>query len=236
MDLEFEDHTQCEVLTEVAGAQLLTRMLRPKVRRYDAGAVVWTADDRPTRLFTLKAGRVEIASLDASGRETLVQSVKPGELFGELCFCACKGEPLGTVARSMVVSKVIELPIKEFQSCLHRNSDVLNNVLKTFCVRLADAEQRTRILAIHDAQERLQQLLLYLARKRGGPTYSRNDRCIFTVSHTELAALAALSRPHVTLLMTKLRSCSIVSYRRGSALSVHLSKLQGSIDDERSGA
>ena len=47
-----------------------------------------------------------------------------------------------------------------------RHPSLVDSVIQTFCGRVAEAEQRVKILACNDARERLARLLLHLARPK----------------------------------------------------------------------
>lgn len=73
---------------------------------------------------------------------------------------------------------------------------------------VADSERRIEILANRGAEERLGNLLLHLAmtqnQKYGEPP-GEIDVATIPISHNELAQITAMSRPHVSVTMNKLR-------------------------------
>lgn len=56
------------------------------------------------------------------------------------------------------------------------------------------------------------------------------------VSHDDLAQMAAMSRPHVTVTMGRLRRQGLVRYGRGQALAVNVPALKSFLVGERSQA
>jgi CRP/FNR family cyclic AMP-dependent transcriptional regulator len=226
---ELHVHKQCEAFSSVIG-ETFAESGAIQVKRHAPGVFVWSADDFADRVFTLKTGRIQISSTDSHGREVCLRMVEPGEMFGELCFCSHKTEPRGTDARAVMPSEVFEITFSEFRVCLQRDQRLTMNVLESFCVRLADAEQRGQILAIHNATQRLSRLLLYLSSIRGHAASGGANQVTLTVSHAELASLGAMSRPHVTIVMTRLRRRGLIDYQRGSALKLNVAKLRASLD------
>lgn len=224
--VRFDHHEQCSALESVL-ATLLPVTRRSRVSRYDAQSFLWMAHHRADRLFALKTGRVEITAEDTSGNQMLLRVVAAGQVFGELCFCEYQCERLGTLARAMTRCQVIELSRATLWDEWMTDPRIAAGLIQTFCLRLGEAEQRIGILAIRDARVRLGSLLLHLARRRTTETVPKVS---LSVSHAELAALAALTRAHTTVLMTRFRTEGLVEYSRGSALTIHLNRLKQSVE------
>ncbi|MGH9942477.1 MAG: Crp/Fnr family transcriptional regulator, partial [Pyrinomonadaceae bacterium] len=202
--LEFPkgEHQNCRALTGLTLEHLPRDGSLGRVRRYRRGADVWRPDDEQDSIYFLQRGQVAVAVGDAEGREVILRLIEVGEPFGELCFCG-KYKLRGTTARASVVSEVVEINLVDFLKYLQAETDALAGFIFVFCIRLADAERRIEVLAHRSAEERLGRLLLYLASSRGGTTAAAGDEPAGEValpfSHDELAQLAAMSRPHVTL-------------------------------------
>jgi CRP-like cAMP-binding protein len=205
---------------------------RDRPRRYPAGSSVWTPDRVADRLFGLLSGRVQITSVEANGRERLLRTIEPGDTFGELCFCSHRDEPCGTTAQALASSTVIEISYEIFSTLLRRNPGLMTRVVGMFCIRLAEAEERARILAFHDAKQRLGWLLLHVASVRGRPN-ATGTTAVLSTSHAELASLGALSRAHVSVTMVGLRRRGLVSYRRGSPLTVNVARLRAALEAQQ---
>ncbi len=80
---------------------------------------------------------------------------------------------------------------------------------------------------IHErlAVERLGRLLLHLANTRGIASDENAEEVILSVSHDELAKMAAMSRPMVTGDMWALRRRGLVGYGRNRPLVVNVEAL-----------
>ncbi len=71
-----------------------------------------------------------------------------------------------------------------------------------------------------DAEERLERVLLHIATTRGKSSEESEGQTVLPVNHDELAQMAAMSRPHVTVTMGKLRRRGLVNYERNKPLTV----------------
>ena len=220
----FLSHHECDVLTSAAAEHIERNRDMGHLRTYVKNACLWLADDCPERVYLLTSGRIEIASIDSQGAQELIRIVEPGELFGELCFCDHRREPVGTVARALTKSTVAEGSYDDFRRSLSSTRSA-TRLLETFCRRVADMERRTRVLACRDARKRLAMAIIDLCELRGAAK-GASDRAVITVSHAELADRVAMTRSHTTVLMTRFRKQHLVSYRRNSALTVYVRRLR----------
>ena len=229
--LHFSSHAVCEVLTSSVADLSLPETGRAKSRQYASGSAVWNPSDLPDRVFRLRSGCVHIVMLNAEGQEHLYRAVAPGELFGEMCFCSHRHEPHGTMARSLGRSEVWATSYDDFRRGIREDLSLVDSVIQTFCGRVAEAEQRVKILACNDARERLARLLLHLARPKTMTGTQQREEAVLGVTHSDLAAMAALSRPHVSVLMNEFRARRLVSYGRTGPLRVVTSRMRRVVDE-----
>ena len=215
------DHHDCEILTGLTVDNVPRDNSLGRARRYRKGGNVWKPDDRSDGIFFLQSGQVAIVSSDRDGREIAFGVIKPGEPFGELCFCAPKKHfRRGTYARAVVESEVLEIKLDDFMAFLQTSRELIQAFTFTFCCRLSDCHRRVEFLAYRGAEERLGRVLLHVAATRGKQSDALSGQTVLPVSHDELEQMAAMSRPHVTVTMGKLRRRGLVNYERNKPLMV----------------
>src|SRR6185503_4436561 len=113
-----------------------------------------------------------------------------------------------------------------FLSYVRQNRVALEALMFTLCLRLTDAEHRIEVMAHRGAEQRLGRLLLRLATSRGRKgSAGVKDTVTVSVSHNELAQLAGMSRPHVTVTMGRLRRRRFVQYDREGPVRVEVKSL-----------
>lgn len=223
---ELVNHHDCETLTGLTVENTPRDGLLGKTRRYRKNADVWRPDDRSDSIFFLQRGQVAIVASDVEGRELVLGLIETGEPFGELCFCAPKKRFYReTFARALVESEVVEVKLDDFMNYLQASREALMNFVFVYCVRLTDAQRRLEALSHRGAEERLGRLLLHLATTRGSENAANADEVLLPVSHDELAQMAAMSRPHVTVTMGRLRRRGLVRYERKSPLVIRVEAL-----------
>jgi len=170
---------------------------------------------------------VSILLNDSGGCEVIVRVIKPGELFGELCFCSQRNQPRDSCAQAVVDSEISQIDLPVFLAYLQLHSGALEAFTFTLCKRLADAENRIEVLSHRGAEARLGRLLLQLAGSSRLESAKPQGEIKLAVGHDELARMAAMTRPHVSVTMSKLRDRGLVHYGRGSQLTVHSTRLAG---------
>ncbi len=227
------DHRDCEILTGLTVENVPRDSSLGRARSYRKGGTIWQPDDRSDSIFFLLSGQIVVIVSDRSGREVVLAVIEAGEPFGELCFCAPKKHFLReTYARAVVKSEVLEIKLDDFMNYLQENRDALQAFTFTFCSRLSDCQRRIEFLAYRGAEERLGRLLLHLAATRGKPSDPQPGQTLLPISHGELAQMAAMSRPHVTVTMGKLRGRGLVQYNRNSPLTVDVEALNNYLTGE----
>jgi len=121
----------------------------------------------------------------------------------------------------VVASETFEIKLIRFLNYLRQNRPVIEAMMFTLCLRLTDAEHRIEVMAHRGAEQRLGRLLLRLASSPGRKgSLGMRDSVAVSISQNELAQLAGMSRPHVTVTMGRLRSRRLVQYERESLVRV----------------
>jgi len=223
---QFPHHRDCEALTGITLDHLPRDRSLGRVRRFAKGAYVWQPDDAADRIYFLRRGRVAIMTAKPDERPVALRTIEPEQPFGELCLCSVRTGIRGTTACALVESEAVEIKLTNFLGYLHQNRAALDALMFTLCLRLTDAEHRIEVMAHRGAEQRLGRLLLRLAASRGrNDRIGRRDAVGVSVSHNELAQLAAMTRPHVTVTMGRLRRRGLVQYAREGPVRVDVALL-----------
>ena len=219
------EHGDCRTLTGITFEHLPRDHAMGRRRKHNKGSFVWTSDTSDHRLYFLERGQVAIMVSDEAGCEVIVRVIQPGEPFGELCFCSERDRPRDNCAQVVVDSEILEVTFDDFMTYLQRSPDALRAFTFTFCKRLADAERRIEVLSHRGAEARLGRLLLQLTESHRLKSSDRPIEIRLPLGHDELARMAAMTRPHVSVTMGKLRERGLVHYGRGRQLTVQVTRL-----------
>jgi CRP/FNR family transcriptional regulator, cyclic AMP receptor protein len=223
---KFPHHRDCEALTGITLDHLPRDVAVGRVRRFAKGAFVWQPDDAADRIYFLRKGRVTIMTAKPHERPVALRTIEADQPFGELCLCSVRSGIRGTTACALVACETLEIKLNNFLGHLRQNRAALEAVMFTLCLRLTDAEHRIEVMAHRGAEQRLGRLLLRLATSRGRKgRVGVRDTVTVSVSHNELAQLAGMSRPHVTVTMGRLRRRELVQYEREGLVRVAVASL-----------
>ena len=216
------DHRACSALTGLTIQHVPRDGSVGHVRTYRKGEHIWRPSDAADRLFFLERGEVAIIA-GAEGKEFMMQTVRAGEPFGELCFCSVTDSRRHSFSRALADSSAVEIGYDDFNAFLQSNREALMALTYTFCVRLSAAEERLDVLTHRDAAGRLGRQLISLA--TAGRTDPGATEIVVQISHGELAHLAAMNRSHVTVTLGKFRKLGLVESGRGRLLTIYVQKL-----------
>lgn len=222
----------CEALTELTLKYLPRDGSLGRTRLYQKGSGIWYSQDLADSVYFLCRGQIRIVGDSTSGREVVFRQVKAGQLFGELCFCSGTKSFRMTRAVATADSEVLEIGLDHFLRYLQDNLSALASLACTFCKLLADSHRRIEVLACRGAEERLGRLLLQLAASRRTEDIQEHADIPLSLSHTDLADMAAMSRPHVTVTMGRFRRRGLVRYGRNTPLFVHMQRLKAHVKSE----
>jgi CRP/FNR family cyclic AMP-dependent transcriptional regulator len=223
---KFPHHRDCEALTGITLDHLPRDGSLGRVRRFAKGAYIWQPDDMADRIYFLRKGRVVVMTAKPHERPVALRTVEPDQSFGELCLCSARTGIRGTTACALAASEAFEIKLGQFLGHLRQNRVALEALMFTLCLRLTDAEHRIEVMAHRGAEQRIGRLLLRLATSRGRKgRVGVRDTVTVSVSHNELAQLAGMSRPHVTVTMGRLRRRELVHYEREGLVRVAVASL-----------
>ena len=224
--LKFPHHRDCEALTGITLDHLPRDGSLGRVRRFKKGAFLWQPEDLADRIHFLRRGRVSVMTARPHERPVALRTIEPNQPFGEVCVCSVRAGIRGTTARALVDCETVEIKLTNFLGYLRQNRAALEALMFTLCLRLTDAEHRIEVMAHRGAEQRLGRLLLRLGTSRGRQgRVGLRDTVTVTVSHNELAQLAGMSRPHVTVTMGRLRRRRLVQYEREGLVRVDVASL-----------
>jgi len=114
----------------------------------------------------LKKGLIKTSLLSEDGKEQILRLYKPGEIFGELCFCL---KTRREQAVSLEASDIVELSFDRLIAHLQHSPEALASFLSSVSDHLSDAYEQIRLLSFESVRQRLIQTLLRLSGEIGEP-------------------------------------------------------------------
>lgn len=220
------DHAQCCIVSEVFRGNLCEQLARRPGRHAEAGEFVYLVGGEAQSLFFLKRGLVKTSRVASDGRELILQIYRPGEVFGELCFCTRARREQATVLES---SEIVELPTRELFDALRRNPDAVLDLVSLMSERLSEAQSMLQSMAFDSAMIRLVRALLAMAARLGSASADETHIAHY-ISQEEFAQLIGSRREVVSGLLNRLRDLHLIDYPRKGEITVRQRALQSYLD------
>lgn len=136
-------------------------------------------------------GFVKLSSVEAGGKEVVLEICGPGSLFGELA--ALNGWPRAADATALSACEVLSIPGEALRTTLVRSPEALFALLGVLSRRLRHATELIRDSATLPGPARLAKALVQLAAEFGRPSGS-SLYLDFDLFQRELAGLTGLTR------------------------------------------
>jgi CRP-like cAMP-binding protein len=134
--------------------------VRPRTRTYRRGRTIYTSGDLGDRLYWVDTGRVNLVRLTEDGRELFIDSIGPGDSFGEVP-ALLGGQHLES-AVAVGDTTVLEIPAAELTPLLEHSPQVAVSLCRRLAQRLQGAQRRFVSLMFRRLDLRLRHVLAEL--------------------------------------------------------------------------
>lgn len=198
---------QFSILQPLSDADLQRLLQIGYVRAVSANHVLVSENEAGTAVYFLLSGAARVFITGADKREATVNSLRPGNWFGELAI-------LGDGLRSASVittapSRVLSVPGLLLRGILVHYPEAADRLLETLGLRIRRLTETVRGFALGDVYHRLAQLLGEMAVEHGGERFIPDPP-----PQRELAARCGASREMVSRVLRELRKGGYVETSR----------------------
>ncbi len=177
-----------------------------KHRAFPRGATIYSEGEPGDALCILNNGLVRLISHSERGRETIVQILKPDEIFGEF-FLSEEKRPFTAVA--VEDSSVTMISREQFLKLLSLAPNVALNFIRLLSKRLAGVERGLAESSHTWSYHRLANVLLQLSEKYG-ETVPGGTLLKLRLTHEDLANLIGTTRETVTTQLNRFARMGLV--------------------------
>ncbi|EDM80394.1 Cyclic nucleotide-binding:Bacterial regulatory protein, Crp [Plesiocystis pacifica SIR-1] len=204
--MSVEDMLACIEPFTAARNEEIEVLARSVVRsRKPSQTVIIRESQQPDGLYVVLRGRVNLVRAADGGRDLILTSLGPGDVFGESC--AVEGVGASTTAVTAVATDIARIPADVLSAHLRRDSNTLVRLMKLMSEKLSEVESVASGLALCDVEERLRRTLVRLAKRQGRhspadegwilapvPTQSELARMVGSCRETVSRTLSAMAR------------------------------------------
>lgn len=182
-----------------------------RVRRYDAGDVLFHQGDEPGGVSILLDGRVKVTSLSPAGKEVILAFRGPGDIVGEVA--AIAGSTRSSAVRAIEPVQTLAVGQGEFRRFLETHARASMNLVLMLIDRLQTADSARAEFAGVNVVGRVARRLVELSERFGEPC-DEGIEVTLALSQEELAAWTASSREAVAKAMRTLRELGWIETHR----------------------
>jgi CRP/FNR family cyclic AMP-dependent transcriptional regulator len=187
------------------------------LRAVRRNTVVIQKGDESGVLYVVISGRLKVTVADGQGKEVILNTLGPGDYFGEL---AILGDmPRTATVMSLEDSKLLTLSRKAFLDLVREQPDIALAVIRNLTERVSQLTEQVGRLALGDVYSRIRDVLNAQAVEEGGVLVTGR----FTQS--EIAQMVGSSREMVSRVFKDLREGGYI--RLDDKRVVILKKLPG---------
>jgi CRP/FNR family transcriptional regulator len=191
---------------------------------YGKGEYIFREGD-PTEYFHIvKEGTVKCVKSTPDGKECTLKMLMPGDLF--CCDAAAfqgashpgSAQPMGNVS-------ILRMSKKAYFEMLRRSPDAALEVIRYLGNRLNEAQEKTKILAVDRADQRLAALLVDLA-TRNGSHDPQGIRLTMRLTRQDMANIVGTTTETVIRIMSRFKRDQLVAGTANRLVIRNLEKLK----------
>lgn len=184
--------------------------------------LVFRQGDPCNRIWLLRSGRIKIVYQEESGREVILETISPGELFGGAALFMPQHP---ATAQVMIASETVSFSTDAYQQLLSKYPILTFKLIRMLGQRLHSL-MSLQILAGERVERRLAHILLKLAERTGRPD---NAGILITIplSRQDLADMSGTTLETAIRTISRFRSDELIQTLRGGYLLIlNKNKLQ----------
>jgi CRP-like cAMP-binding protein len=180
-------------------------------RRYKAGQIIFHRGDPGDSLYAVLEGLVKVVFTAERGDEIVLNTLGPGETFGELALL--DGSPRSASILTARSTWVFALPRPQLLALMREHPALTDEFLRMLGGLVRSLTERAADSAFLDLAGRLAKLLLRLADGRDGGGVRDGARVERGLTQSDLAALIGASRPAVNRALQTLAARKFIETR-----------------------
>ncbi|WP_414471541.1 Crp/Fnr family transcriptional regulator [Microvirga sp. M2] len=187
---------------------------RSNWRRFDPDEVLVDFDELSTDVYFLLSGEVRVLMRTASGKEVILNEMKPGEVFGELA--ALDGIKRSANVTALTRGEACVMPATVFKELLFANRPIAERLFCLMASRLRELNAKFMEQTVLDLRHRLYSELLRLSVPRGDKGVER----VITPPpfHHIVAARIGCRREQITREFSMLTQEGLIERTRGALI------------------
>lgn len=209
--------TEVSVLRDLQASDIIALQPYTVLHRYQKGEVVMFEGDRLSpQLYALLQGGLRLTRIGTSGKETLLRTLLPHEIFAAPALVGDAIAPATVTA--MMESQVLTIDREALLQQIRNTPEVAFRILEVYNQRIQRMHQTIHDLVSEQAVVRLAHLLQQHATQFGTVRGLQGEQLNLKFSHHQIARTIGITYEECVRLFSQLKA--VVSYQRGEKITV----------------
>ncbi len=192
--------------------------------RLDKDQTLFLKGDPGLQLFIVARGVIRISSTSADGKETTLNLMHSGQMFGEVA--VLDGQDRTANATAHETSELLVIERRDLMAFLDRNPEAMRRMLVAVCARLRWISEALEDAHFLDLPRRLAKRILLLAKLFGHPHSEGGIRIALQLSQQDLAELLVVTRESVNRQLKIWESDGLMTLKGGYLVVTDIARLE----------
>ena len=218
----------CNLFDQVAHEDIAWLEGHARMRKLKRGEPIYLPSQTADGVVLVASGRVKICHSTPEGKQSIIDFIDAGEVFGELALL--DSQQRDEYAEASEKTTLILIPKREMQALIRKYPRIVLSVTKLIGMRRQKVERRLRNLLFRSNRDRVIHLLMELAEKYGEPT-PEGLALKIRLSHQEMASVIGSTRETVTVVLGHLQAENMLTIARRRIVLKNLEMLAKEVNE-----
>jgi CRP/FNR family transcriptional regulator len=216
------DNQRVQIFSGLSAEELRRIATYARSLRKARGEFIYLPGDRADFVYILKQGRVKLSVLSESGKETAIDIIRPGEIFGE--FALMDESPRSNLTQALDDALMWAIPKHDFTRLLASLPKLALSYIRLVGDRRRRMEQKLSDITSKAVPARVCELLHELS--TSAAEVETASEHLVPLTHHDVASLIGAARQTTTTVLNELERRGIIELGRGWVRVKRLQELQ----------
>jgi CRP/FNR family cyclic AMP-dependent transcriptional regulator len=217
MKATVEQLASISVFAQLQPEQLASLQPHTRVQTYQIGEIISHEGDRlPPCLYTLSQGLLRVVKTAANGKETILRTLTPGDIFAAPALFGNGIAPATVIAES--AAQVLTVDREALLTVIQTHPEIALKMMAVLNQRLQHLHEVVHGLVSERAIVRLARLIEYSATEQGTESTIQGTYLRLHLSHYQIARSIGITYEECVRLFKQLHS--VVAYSRGGKITI----------------
>lgn len=203
---------QFPIFTELTEVEL-NRLRQISVEReLTKGDYIFRQNEKRHSVYFIRSGLVKVFKVNQEGNEQIVNVLHSDEMFPHVGFF--DETPYPATAITLTDTKIVSIPIQDFELLLLENPGVAIKVLKVVGKKLLDLQEQLQTIQSQDVFHRIVMMLIRFTNELGVKKSTGEIYLQLPITNSELASMIGVSREAVNRAFNRLKKEQVIAYNR----------------------